>query len=777
MKITEIDFTPIISLYQDHKDLIDLAGIIIGILISIATILISVINIYISRKDKRKEHENQIWYRICRSSQISLSDLDIQKRGEHYVNTRDNIPDVENAIKKNEHILIYGQGRCGKSTEVYEAIKKQSNYYVFIPKKRIKGVVCIPKKYKNKNIILILEEIDKFESLSMDELVTTLKRDAKTLSVIATYNEDEIRNDKSFGLRIEFKTAKLNRLIEDPIQDLKIITDNFDQLKDTEKNFLKGILLLKEANLYCTMEYLKIVIEKIFEIPNYSLTEYEWRQLSEDLLNSKFLKVDYGIIQINETQLDQKIAKYNPNTLNDLNKLYKILVENKDWSGLFYLGNSYLSKKDNVHAKKCFISVLSIYPEYSSAYFKIGSIFESEGEIEENKCRYKLAQEKYNSAIEHYSKAIHYKSDYYPFYNSHGFTLCKLGNILLKFEEREKANDLYLEAIEQHLKAKDIFLNSDSTYRSLGYAYEKLERYEEAKFNYKEAIRINPKSEHSHFLLAKLYSTNNKIEEAIYEYKKTIELNPEFFFAYQNLGSAYVALAEKLNMKAPKEEIDSYYQEAENNYNCAIKYSQKIYQPTEYVLLGQLYSTQKKFEKAIETIGKAVELNPQYSEAYESLSYAYNRLKNYELAKENAQRAIDLDKNNVKAYLHKGFALQNSNHIEIAFQTFKDAELINPNNKEVLLSCAISSERLGNMQTAEEYYNKLLKLTPTYKVVYSFIIFLKNSGRYQEALKLAVNNYSTTIIDSKSITNFDRKLSNIIRKIQNDIKSSNKSRI
>ena len=59
--------------------------------------------------------------------------------------------------------------------------------------------------------------------------------------------------------------------------------------------------------------------------------------------------------------------------------------------------------------------------------------------------------------------------------------------------------------------------------------------------------------------------------------------------------------------------------------------------------MGDLYSDQGKYKDAIAAYQKAIELNPNYTNAYNSLGWSYLLQGEFELAKANFEQAIQLD--------------------------------------------------------------------------------------------------------------------------------------
>jgi tetratricopeptide (TPR) repeat protein len=69
---------------------------------------------------------------------------------------------------------------------------------------------------------------------------------------------------------------------------------------------------------------------------------------------------------------------------------------------------------------------------------------------------------------------------------------------------------------------------------------------------------------------------------------------------------------------------------------------------------GVTYYGLKKHERAIEDYNKAIELNPNYAEAYNNRGNAYGGLNEHEMAISDYNRAIELNPNFAGAYGNRG---------------------------------------------------------------------------------------------------------------------------
>jgi len=114
----------------------------------------------------------------------------------------------------------------------------------------------------------------------------------------------------------------------------------------------------------------------------------------------------------------------------------------------------------------------------------------------------------------------------------------------------------------------------------------------------------------------------------------------------------------------------------------------------------------KQYESAIEDYGKAIELNPNFAEAYNNRGAAYLNLKQYESAIEDYGKAIELNPNDAEAYNNRGaaYALLSQHEREIA--DYNKAIALNPNFAEAYRNRGKAYSEIGRCEESARDYKK-----------------------------------------------------------------------
>jgi tetratricopeptide (TPR) repeat protein len=195
-------------------------------------------------------------------------------------------------------------------------------------------------------------------------------------------------------------------------------------------------------------------------------------------------------------------------------------------------------------------------------------------------------------------------------------------------------------------------------HNNLGVVYDKKKGMtDEAIYEYKKALKINPNYVDSHYNLGLAYYKKGMTDEAISEYKKAIEIDPDFEEAYGNLGIAYG----KKGML--DKEITLYKKVIEINPNDVLAHYR----------LSLAYSKKGMKDMAISGYKKAISINPNYAEAYYGIGFSYWKSGRYFLSAEYYYKAglLFLEQGNIEWALKAYESLKFTKSEELQKALFK----------------------------------------------------------------------------------------------------------
>jgi len=150
-----------------------------------------------------------------------------------------------------------------------------------------------------------------------------------------------------------------------------------------------------------------------------------------------------------------------------------------------------------------------------------------------------------------------------------------------------------------------------------------------------------------------------------------------------------------------------------------------------------------QLETAIDFYKKAIDLDPNYAQAYARLAWAYLRTYGLthkgaalDLARDNAQAALQLDPNSVDAHVALSTVYQKQGDDNGAATEIATALQLDPTDPHTLTYQAELLRNQCKWAESEAAFQRLVQLRPNYWLArYEYGVMLWRSGRYEEALK------------------------------------------
>lgn len=171
-----------------------------------------------------------------------------------------------------------------------------------------------------------------------------------------------------------------------------------------------------------------------------------------------------------------------------------------------------------------------------------------------------------------------------------------------------------------------------------------------------------------------------------------------------------------------------------------------------FFLLGTSFLQIKEYNKAINYLDNAINLNSNFADAFNNKGIALAEINKYSDAIKNYDQAIKLNKKKFSAYLNKGIALKNLKQYEKAIKCYDLGIKLNPKNAEIY-------NNLGNIfkeqllyEKAVICYNKAIKLNQNYAEAYNNLGIIFQA---QRKFKDAAINYSKAL-------NLDQNIENLL---------------
>jgi Flp pilus assembly protein TadD len=180
---------------------------------------------------------------------------------------------------------------------------------------------------------------------------------------------------------------------------------------------------------------------------------------------------------------------------------------------------------------------------------------------------------------------------------------------------------------------------------------------------------------------------------------------------------------------------------------------------------GVTFYNQKEFSKAIQAYQKAIELDPNYVEAYNNLGIIYQMMGDVDRAFGAYQKATEISPRYEKGYNNLGILLLLKGRYEEALEAFQKVLAINPNNIESHINLGILFKKKGQWDEAIESYQKALAIEPLHRETHYNIALLYEQ---LENFELAISHYQQFIrLSSKShselVSRVQRHLNDLVK--------------
>lgn len=138
-----------------------------------------------------------------------------------------------------------------------------------------------------------------------------------------------------------------------------------------------------------------------------------------------------------------------------------------------------------------------------------------------------------------------------------------------------------------------------------------------------------------------------------------------------------------------------------------------------YYNLGYEYLKEREPEGALQNFSKALEINPEYFDAYNNRSQVYFDLGQLDKAFEDISRAIRVDDGRAEAYLNRGMIIRQMGQYVPAIRDFSQAIELDPKNYVYYTNRGMTYGNTGQYDLALNDLDKALELNPEYARAYN----------------------------------------------------------
>ena len=288
----------------------------------------------------------------------------------------------------------------------------------------------------------------------------------------------------------------------------------------------------------------------------------------------------------------------------------------------------------------------------------------------------------------------------------------------------KQGKEIYLQAI------KNNWLDDSLHFRYASYLMQVENDYENALKEFQIVNQLLDKRSQAILTNLGMAEINlNNTEQAIKYFEDALDIEPSFEKASFELGNIYTQ---------------------NKQFNKAIKTFRNLlkadhYNAAAYVNLANtmILENENNYKKAYKYYKKAIKLNPKYAPAY--FSYASILERNGEIGKavENYEKTVSLDPDYMTAYCNLAAIYITDNKYDEAIRVLTQIVRLNPNNPEIYHQLANMYYLKQDYKNAINNYREALKLNPNFPSVQSKLATILATSKVaefrngKEALELA----------------------------------------
>ncbi len=221
-----------------------------------------------------------------------------------------------------------------------------------------------------------------------------------------------------------------------------------------------------------------------------------------------------------------------------------------------------------------------------------------------------------------------------------------------------------------------------------------------------------------HTRLSEAYQLSGELDEAIQHLSRVVELNPTDSTSNYQLGLLLAATKPESSLAylSHAAELDPGLARKVNNLIRDIRYARNIDDPSYgFLTAGQSLLAIEEWELAEIALTHAVEINPEYAEAWAYLGEALQH--NGQNGFEEIEKALLIDPNSVAANTLLGLYWQRKEEYDLALIYFHAAATLDDDNPALQAEIGNTLGLLGNISAAETHYRRATTMAandPTY---------------------------------------------------------------
>lgn len=325
----------------------------------------------------------------------------------------------------------------------------------------------------------------------------------------------------------------------------------------------------------------------------------------------------------------------------------------------------------------------------------------------------------------------------------------------------------YAEAEKYFKKAMVIWPNYSYVFVNMGILKNTMGLPDEAEKNFLRGIQLGPMNPEAYYYYAEFLNRIQRRDEAISLLQKAIEISPGHIYSRSLLMNIYAdeyqwaelkKLAQETLKILPGDTNATYFlgmsENGKTKLQLAEENAEKAPSPENYLNLSLIFYQENNFDACIRSAQKAIQLKPDYADAYNNIGSAYNQMGKFDSAQIVLKKAIDirpdysLAKNNFQlaekrkvqvkifsdvikskpteqAHLSLSLFFYNEGMYAKCIESAHDALNMNPNSADAYNNICSAYNNLKKWDEAIRACEQAIKLKPDFQLAKNNLDFAK----------------------------------------------------
>ena len=191
---------------------------------------------------------------------------------------------------------------------------------------------------------------------------------------------------------------------------------------------------------------------------------------------------------------------------------------------------------------------------------------------------------------------------------------------------------------------------------------------------FRRAVKIHPGFTQAYLRLGEACDNLGLIDEAEEAFKTVIELDPEYLSVYLTLMNFYDKHGRFQDAIQINDRANRLLSDNPDDYA-------DMSRAEAYNMVGQVHSSRNEFDKAMEAFNRAVDLQPDLTDAYFNIGFLYIQQELYDDAIASLLKILEIEPRNTNAMIIAGSLYAVQKNYPLAIQAFKDVLTIDPDNE------------------------------------------------------------------------------------------------